>query len=199
MPGLGTPSKPDLRFQSATITQLFVLAKHVPIHCQSVIPSTEGRRWLSCWSHHLLPIGSRISPLQTLPQQLLLLQKAKCSESQVKPNKQKKWIVLKYSVESGGAAPAGICTQSSVSSKKSLGFGAVGCTQGVLCAVAPPAPSGLCVSRGTAAAPGAGTVRGEEKQPASSRCQICPTSHQLGCSELQRSVQRAANCILMTI
>lgn len=103
MPGLGTPSKPDLRFQSATITQLFVLAKHVPIHCRSVIPSTEGRRWLSCWSHHLLPIGSRISPLQTLPQQLLLLQKAKCSESQVKTNKQKKselfWNIQYRAVE----------------------------------------------------------------------------------------------------
>lgn len=89
MPGLGTPSKPDLRFQSATITQLFVLARRVPIHCQSVIPSPEGCRWFSCWSHHLLPIGSRISPLQTLPQQLLLLQKAKCSESQVKTKQNK--------------------------------------------------------------------------------------------------------------
>lgn len=30
MPGLGTPSKPDLRFQSAAVTKFFILPKHTP-------------------------------------------------------------------------------------------------------------------------------------------------------------------------
>lgn len=132
MLGSGTSSKPDFGFQSATVAQFFPLPKCVSAACLSAIHSTEGCRWLSCWSHHVLPLDSRTSPLRPLPQQLLLLQKAKCSINQAEKQTNKKNPVLK---QSGGAVDGQICMHTSNSSQKSPRSDTMGRTQGVFYAL----------------------------------------------------------------
>lgn len=124
MRGLGTPSKPDLHLQSATVTKFFILPKHMPT-----------------WSTNAssVDVDSAVICLTTsCPYFILTTLATQSCAPKVKWGKKNNnnfKIVLNCKAWSGGAIPAWICAQTARSSAESWLVEAVGWTQGTLCAV----------------------------------------------------------------